>query len=198
MTTDTSGKCIEPRLPLYCPELERMLLGGGRGGVKERQRRKLQLRTFHQCDLTDGNYEGTSRCTSKLSVFLLPCPLTTHPRPTTCNISSRHFIRAHTSFYLEFAYSSCRYHRHHQSLPPFAPYQPPPDQPHPMTIVPTPIIYLLFCVPLHILFLTLYTLCIGIFLASVTVYLGFIVCYYDVTPANEVWYLAKRGVIVNE
>jgi hypothetical protein len=67
-----------------------------------------------------------------------------------------------------------------------------------MTIVPTPIIYLLFCVPLHILFLTLYTLCIGIFLASVTVYLGFIVCYYDVTPANEVWYLAKRGVIVNE
>jgi hypothetical protein len=67
-----------------------------------------------------------------------------------------------------------------------------------MTIVPTPIIYLLFCVPLYILFLALYTLCIGIFLASVTVYLGLIVRYYDITPANEVWYLAKRGVMVSE
>jgi hypothetical protein len=123
MTTDTSGRCIELILPLYCPELERMLLGGGRGGgAKERQRRTLQLRTFHQCDLTDGNYEGTSRCTSKLSVFPLPCPLTTHPRPTTCNISSRHFIRAHTSFYLEFAYSHpiatiAITNRYHHSLP---------------------------------------------------------------------------------
>jgi hypothetical protein len=67
-----------------------------------------------------------------------------------------------------------------------------------MPLVPTPIIYLLLCAPLYILFLALYTLCIGLFFASVTVYLGFIVQYYDVTPANEVWYLAKRGVVVNE
>jgi hypothetical protein len=67
-----------------------------------------------------------------------------------------------------------------------------------MPLVPTPIIYLFLCAPLYILFLALYTLCIGLFFASVTVYLGFIVQYYDVTPANEVWYLAKRGVVVNE
>jgi hypothetical protein len=59
---------------------------------------------FHQCHLIDGNYEAAPRCTSRLSSFRHAH--SRHiPRPTTSNPSSRHFIRAHTTSHLEFAYS---------------------------------------------------------------------------------------------
>jgi hypothetical protein len=149
---------------------------------------------FHQCHLIDGNYEAAPRCNSRISSFRHAH--SRHiPRPTTSDPSSRHFIRAHTTSHLEFAYSHpIGTNESIQSLPIANPLLSNNIQ-RPSSARPSSTSS---SARLYILFLALYTLCIGIFLAGITVYLGFVVCYYDFTPANEVWYLAKRGVIVNE
>jgi hypothetical protein len=77
----------------------------------------LSINAISQMATTKEHRDALPNC-----VFRLPCPLTTHPRPTTCNISSRHFIQAHTSFYLEFEYSRpiatiAITNRYHHSLP---------------------------------------------------------------------------------
>jgi hypothetical protein len=46
----------------------------------------------------------------------------------------------------------------------------------------TLLIYLVACATLYIVFLALYTLCVGLFLAGTAAYLWLIVCWYDITP----------------